>query len=140
MKTMAEDCNYWKTGRSSPDTWMDKAIKLIVDFGGELISSGYILNREKSAFMIEFSFKNEKFKIIWPVLRSERNEELPAKRQAATMLYHSVKAKLIEAQVLGMRHSFFAWLVLPNGRPMSDFSNDELADQVPAMLTDRVDK
>ena len=38
MTTYAEDINYWKTGTSSPDTWIATARKEIVAAGGKIIA------------------------------------------------------------------------------------------------------
>lgn len=32
----AEECNYWKSGTSSPDTWIERTKKLIIGIGGKV--------------------------------------------------------------------------------------------------------
>ena len=33
--------HYWKTGRSAPEDWMEKAKKVIRDLGGSIEAEGY---------------------------------------------------------------------------------------------------
>ena len=138
----AEDCNYWKTSSASPDTWLDRCIKLIEQFDGIVVSSGYGSEgvTGRAAYLIQFDTVDEdeeihRFKIVWPVLpTSRKGEELAARRQAATMMYHDIKAKCVSAQVLGARTAFFSWLLLPDGRPLFTLDNHELTSEVPKMM------
>jgi len=68
----AEDTNYWKTSQSSADSWMDKTIKLIRDFGGRVTAEAFGSEpvSGRSAFMLAFEMQGDQFKIIWPVLPS----------------------------------------------------------------------
>lgn len=135
MNKTAEDCRYWKTGTSSPDVWMEKIIKLLSDFGGDVTSSAYVNDSGKSAYMIKFNLDEELFKIVWPVLISSSENDMAARRQAVTMLYHDIKARCVSADVLGVRASFFTWLSLDDGRTMMQISNQELMEQAPLLLT-----
>jgi hypothetical protein len=132
----AEDINYWKTSSSAPDTWIYKAKNLIRDFGGQCLSEAYGRDADdRAAFMLQFQIGEDVFKIIWPVLPSRGNQDLAAKRQAATMLYHDIKAKCLSAKVLGARAAFFSYLMLPDGRNTSEASDAELMAGVPALLS-----
>lgn len=84
----AERCNYWKTSRSSPDSWLEKTIGLIEQFGGEVLASGYGNEHMsgRAAYMMRFGVDGETFRIIWPVLPSESGDTLAARSQAATMM------------------------------------------------------
>ncbi len=117
----AEDVNYWKTGQSSPDTWIDRA-------KGEIIAG-------RSAFMLSFSFGDDVFKAVWPVLSSKTKNEKAARIQAATMLYHDIKNSCVKVKVFGARVAFFHYLMLPDGRNASQASNEDLAQMFPKMLT-----
>lgn len=132
----AEQANYWKTSKSSPDAWLEKTLKLIERFGGELIASGFGNEHMagKAAYLVRFSLDGETFRLMWPVLPSETGDTFSARRQAATMLHHAVKARCVESQVLGARIAFFAWLELPDGRPLFQASNSELLDGIPDAL------
>ena len=130
----AEDCNYWKTSRTSPDGWIEKTEQLIQDKGGEILQSGFGNDMGRAAYMLRFKIEGHIFKMVWPVLPSEKDESMAARRQAATMLFHDTKAKLISAQVLGSRVAFFQWVELPNGQPIYQLTNDQLLESVPAML------
>lgn len=131
---VAENCNYWKTSRSSPDTWIEKAIDLIEKFGGTIIASGFGNEGGRAAYLIRFSLEGESFRILWPVLESETGDQFAARRQAATMLHHDVKAKCISAQVLGARVAFFSWAELPDGRVMFQVANADITKAAPKML------
>jgi hypothetical protein len=72
----AEDLNYWKSGQSSPDTWIDKAKREIAAAGGKVVSEAYGKDETgRAAFLLEFSFVGERFKAIWPVLKSRAGNE-----------------------------------------------------------------
>jgi len=132
-----EDINYWKTGSSSPDVWMDKTKKLILGLGGEVLMEGFgsepALGR--SAFMLAFEIDGDRFKVIWPVLPSKTGNDLAARRQAATLLHHDIKAKCLSAVIIGARVSFFSHLLLPDGRTASQASIPELQTYVPSLFT-----
>ena len=38
----AESVNYWKTSRTSPDTWMDKVRRQIEKLGGQVLAAGLV--------------------------------------------------------------------------------------------------
>ncbi len=132
----AEECNYWKTSQSSPDSWLQKTIGLIESKGGELLQSAFGNEHQtgRAAYMMAFLLEGNQYKIVWPVLPSERGETLAAQRQAATMLYHDVKAKCVAMQALGARTAFFSWACLPDGRPMFQLDDQELLAEVPRLL------
>ena len=88
----------------------------------------------KSAFMLAFEIEGDNFKVVWPVLPSKRGNEKAARRQAATMLYHDVKAKCLSAVVLGARAAFFSYLLLPDGRTAIEATIPELTNGIPALF------
>lgn len=133
----AEDVgNYWKTSQSSPDAWIDKAKKEIKSIGGKIITEIYGMDDTgHSAFSLVFQIGTDTFKIVWSVLPTRQSkDEKAAKVQAATMLYHDVKHKVVMAKVKGVRTSFFEYLMLPNGQVLSSVSGDHLLDLAPQML------
>ena len=132
----AERCNYWKTSKSSPDVWLEKTLGLIEQKGGEVIASGFGNEHMtgRAAFMVRFVLDNETFKIIWPVLPSETGDTFSARRQAATMLYHDVKAKCVACDALGPRVAFFSWVEMPDGRPAFQLSGAELIAETPRLF------
>lgn len=131
----AEDVgHYWQTSQSSPDTWIDRAKKVIVDLGGKILADGYGSVSGQAAFMIAFEIKGQKYKVVWPVLPTYSGKEAAAKRQAATMLYHDVKAKAMTASVLGVEVAFFSYMMLPDGRVTSEIAKPELANAFPKLL------
>lgn len=132
----AEDIgNYWKTGQSSPDTWIDKAKAEIKAAGGHVLSEAYGRDVDgRAAFLLGFRFGHENFRVVWPVLKSKTNNERAARIQAATMLYHDIKAKAVSAKVHGVRAAFFQYLALPDGRTIATLSTPELQASYPKML------
>ena len=132
----AEDVgHYWQTSQSSPDVWIERAKKVIMDMGGEILADGFGSAGGRAAFMLAFKFKEQPYKVVWPVLPTYSGKELPAKRQAATMLYHDVKAKAMVASVLGFEVAFFSYMMLPDGRISSELVKSELAATFPKLLT-----
>lgn len=132
----AEDVShYWQTSQSSPDVWMDRAKRIIQDLGGEIIADAYGSSSGRAAFMLAFKIKGQNYKVVWPVLPSLSGKEGAAKRQAATMLYHDVKAKAMTASVLGVEVAFFSYMMLPDGRVSSELAKPELAEAFPKLIT-----
>ena len=136
MLANAEDVNYWKTSKTSPDTWMDRAKKQIATLGGTVLAEGFgsepITGR--AAFMLAFEIGGDGFKIVWPVLPSKAGDDRAARIQAATMLYRDVKAKCVSATVLGTRAAFFSFLMLPDGRTAAEVAVPELVQAFPSLL------
>ena len=132
----AEDIgHYWQTSQSSPDVWIDRAKKVIEDMGGKILADGFGSTGEQAAFMLAFKFKEQKYKVVWPVLPSLSGKGAAAKRQAATLLYHDVKAKAMTASVLGFETAFFSYMMLPDGRVSAELAKPELADAFPKLIT-----
>lgn len=134
MPEYAESVNYWQTSRSSPDKWLERAKKEIGKAGGEVIAEGFLSEPGKAAFMLAFVLGQDSYKMIWPVLESKGGKVLAAKVQAATALYHEVKAACVKAKFLGTRTAFFAYLMLPDGRVASEISAPELVATLPSLF------
>lgn len=131
----AEDLgHYWKTGSSSPDTWLEMAKKLIREVDGEITAEGFGSIGTQAAYMLAFRINDDKFKVVFPVLYSRAGNTIAAKRQAATMLYHDIKAKCMVANVLGIKAAFFSYLMLPDGRVANEIATPELAQNFPLLL------
>ena len=129
--------HYWKTGSSSPSHWIDRAKRQIEEVGGKVLvqAEGYGDNTGRTAFMLAFEMDGERFKLVWPVLDSKTDNVAAARRQAATMLYHDVKAKAMTARVLGFKAAFFSYFVLPSGQTAAEASTPELQDAFPKLLS-----
>lgn len=132
----AEDVNYWRTSRSSPDLWLARIKELIGKAGGTVLADGF--GHEalsgKGAYMLGFALDQERYKIVWRILPSKSGDDLSAKRQAMTMMYHAVKARLVEAKVQGTKAAFFAYLMLPDGRTTSQVAAPELLEVLPTLM------
>jgi hypothetical protein len=51
------------------------------------------------------------------------------------MLYHDIKNSCVKVKVFGARSAFFHYLMLPDGRNVSQAGNVELSELFPKMLT-----
>lgn len=132
----AEDIkHYWKTSTSSPDKWLAKSADLIKKSGGKILAEAFGTAMGRGAFMLTFEIKGEHYKIIWPVLNSRNKDEIAARRQAATLMFYDVKAKLMTAAVLGFRTAFFQYVLLPDGRTAGEVALPELSRAFPPLLT-----
>lgn len=136
MTKYAEDINYWKTSRTPPDTWIDKAKGEINRAGGQIIAEGFVseILSNRMAYMLAFSFGDNQFKLVWPVLSSKAGNEKAARIQAATMLYHDVKARCVSAKVRGFRAAFFSYLMLADGRTGPEVADEELLEKLPMLF------
>lgn len=138
----AQSAPYWRTGSTAADTWIDKAQKEIASVGGDHIAYMYGDNGSgQAAFVISFSIADEYFKLIWPVLPTRKGDKFTeaqlfkfARIQAATALYHDVKARVVAAKFLGKRGAFLNYLILPDGRTAGQVAGDEFLIEVPRML------
>ncbi len=136
----ADDVNYWKTSRAGSDTWLEKSKKLIEEVGGEVVSESFshLPKTGQAAFLIEFTQGVDTFKIIWPVLPTKYDgsgEEAAARRQAATFMYHDIKAKCMMAKIFGTRGAFFPFLALPGGVVAAQLTSPQVMKKIPKMLT-----
>jgi hypothetical protein len=132
----AEDVNYWKTGTSSPDSWLDKTKSEIRAAGGKVLGEAFGSdNNGRAAYMLEFIFGADRFRAVWPVLKSKTKNERAARIQAATMLYHDVKAKCVSAKVHGVRAAFFQYAVLSDGRTAAQAAEPDIVQLYPKLLT-----
>lgn len=137
MMPYADEVNYWKTGTTAPDTWIDNAKREIDRAGGKVLNEAFGRDGNgRAAYLLEFAFGSERFRAVWPVLpvRNPRDERA-ARIQAATMLYHDIKAKCVGAKVHGARAAFFQYLALPDGRTAAQLVAPELAAAYPKLLT-----
>lgn len=135
----AEDIRYWKTSQSSPDTWLERISRLIEDLGGNVLSHAFGKDpgSGKSAYMFIFEIENDQFKIIQPILPTySGKDELAAKRQAVTIMYHDIKAKCVNVLIKGARTVFFEYLMLPNGQVASQISSPDLIKHMPKYLAE----
>ncbi len=132
----AETVNYWKTSKSSPDAWIEKARRQIEKLGGTVIGEAFGSTFDgRAAYMLTFDIGGDSYRIIWPVLPVKNHrDERAARVQAATFIYHDIKAKCLSATILGARTAFFSYLLLPDGRQAAAVTTPELATLFPPLL------
>jgi hypothetical protein len=64
----AEDLNFWQTGQSAPDVWVDETKRQLVALGGEFKGEGFGQDAGgRAAYMLAFEIEGDKFKIIFAV-------------------------------------------------------------------------
>jgi hypothetical protein len=139
----AEDVNYWQTGTSAPDKFIQDAVNQITGINGRLMVNAFGQDSEgHSAYMLQFSIGDDTYKVVWPILplklryspSRKAQMETAAKRQAATFIFHDIKAKCMTAKVLGARPAFFQYLVLPDGRTTTEATGQELIAGLPYLF------
>ena len=124
----AEDLPYWQTGKSSPDVWIERTVRVLEALGGKMLGEAFGKDASgRSAFMLSASIAGEVYRAIWPVMLSKTGNEKSARIQAATLLYHDIKARAVSAKVLGNRAAFFTYLQLPDGRTPVEMSTEEVS-------------
>lgn len=134
-KQYAENVNYWQTSRSSPDKWIERAKKQILGIGGSVTGEALVGDGgQEATYLLAFEIGQDQFRMAWPVLKPKGNNLRAARVQAATALYHEVKAAVVKAKFLGARTAFFAYLVLPDGRAASEVATPEIAGVFPPAL------
>lgn len=127
-----EDVNYWKTSTKSPDSWLEDTKSLIQSIGGKILSDMIATMDGKTAIAVTFIIAEDRYKIIYPILAIRKEaDRLAAKRQAATAMYHEVKALIVSAKFRGIRGAFHSYLVLPDGRTAGDLSAPEIVQAIP---------
>jgi hypothetical protein len=132
----AEDVNYWQTSKASPDRWLERAKREIRQAGGTVVGEAFAREEAtgRASYLLQFQIAGDRFKMIWPVMESKAGKELAARVQAATALYHEVKAACVKAKFLGARAAFLAYLMLPDGRPAFQATAFELVEALPRLL------
>ena len=131
----AEEMNYFKTSRKSPDTWLEKCVVEIQEAGGtvRMQAKGYEYGRQ--AYALEFILEGNPYRVVWPILPCNDGNETAADRQAATMMYHDIKARAMKAKIFGSKTAFFDFQLLPDGRTAAMLTNNELVEYQPKLLT-----
>ncbi len=132
---LANTVPYFKTSKTPADQWIDRAMAEIKKVKG--IIEGHAFGSEtgsgRAAYMIAFRLGDDHFRLTWPVLPSRSGEERAAQTQAATLLFHDVKAMCVKAAVFGVRSAFFQHLLLPDGREAHQAATPELLEHLPAI-------
>lgn len=129
----AEDANYWQTSKSSPGQWLDKAVAQVEKIGGQIVMRGIgtMPDTGKSVFIFIFEIDGDRFRIVWPVLPLKSVTHIKtnaAMRQAATFLFHDVKARCLSSEILGARTAFFSFILLADGRVASEAEKSEFVE------------
>lgn len=124
----AQDVNYWRTGTTSPDKWLEKAKNEIKNVGGTIDGEAYMERDDKRAYTLLFTMDGDPYRITWPVLPLKpmkpnnrrtpselRADDQAAKIQATTFIYNDIKAKCMILKVFGPQATFLQYRVMPDG-------------------------
>lgn len=140
MTIYAPDVDYWKTGsKRSAVQWIDLAVKQLRDHGATDVMQAIGEQNGREAFLLQFLLAGQRFRILWEVLplplkmQSEADQRA-ARVQAATSLYHDVKARCVAAARYGGEMGFFQFKVLPDGRTVQQLTDAELTERYSTML------
>ncbi|MEO1417526.1 MAG: hypothetical protein AAFW00_19740 [Bacteroidota bacterium] len=127
MNTYANDLPYWKTGKSSAESWMNKTEKLITEAGGEVDTRISGKPNGKEAILFIFMLEGARYKILWPVLPTKKIDEQPAAlRQCATMIYHDTKARVLRLKIFPPKVVFSDYLIGPNGQTLAEIGQADI--------------
>ena len=137
MSEYAEKLPYFKTSQKGPDVWIDKAKIEIDRAGGVMLSEGFGESEGKAAYMLRFEIEGSRYRIIWPLAESlyhspDKAFRNASRKQAATMLYHDVKAMCVKARAIGAEVAFFSHLELSNGKVANEMVG--ATGKLPALL------
>jgi hypothetical protein len=116
----AEQLNYWKTSRSDPDTWLERAVQELARAKARIDGSGYLVTGGRAVYMVAFTLEGHTFRISWPVLPSREQNERAARVQATTMLYHDIKARILAMRVQGALAAFGGYLLIAGGLTLAE--------------------
>jgi hypothetical protein len=130
----AEDINFWRTNKSDPGKWIELCKKQIQYLGGHVFAEAFGADDGRSAYVIGFDIGGDKFKTVWPVVKSKCGDVGAERRQAATTLYHVVKAKCLEAVVRGPRVAFAGDWLLEDGRTVAEHTSESMLYAMPLMI------
>lgn len=140
----AQDVNYWKTGTTAPDTWIEKAIDEITDVGGFVTGNAFANIGGRQVYSLLFMMGGDEYRVNWPVLPLDPNkrrtaaqiktDERSARIQAATFLYHDVKAKCMVMKIMGAAAAFMQYRLLPEGSTIAEQGFRGQRVEVPAGL------
>lgn len=122
-----DDVPYWKTSRTSPDTWIQKTVRLIKELGCTDVGEAFASLSGRAVYILSFRAGPDRFRVTWPVLNPRNPKDEPAARiQAATLLYHDCKAKAVAAAVFGPRTAFIGSLLLPSDQTVTESSYPDI--------------
>lgn len=140
----AETVNYWKSGSSSPDTWLDKCRHEISTAGGTVTGSAFMENGDGAGFALLFTLAGEQYRINWPVLplrpnarrtaTQQRTDERAAKIQATTFMYHDIKARCMVVKIMRAAAAFLQYKLLPGGATAAEMGFSGRGADIPQGL------
>jgi hypothetical protein len=135
----ADDLPYWKTSKSTVDSWLNKAKREIATIGGKITGEAYLNDADKgrAAFMLSFTLEGRLYVAKWAVMPTKRGTEQDqqsAKVQAATALYHDIKARVVTCKFQEKHFAFLNYMMLPNGQNVAEAADSTPVDHLPLLL------
>lgn len=138
-KRYAEELNYFKTSKASADSWIAKAKREIMSIGGRVTGEAYLNDADtgRAAYMLAFTLEGRLYSAKWPVMPTKRGtdqDQQAAKVQAATALYHDIKARVVTCKFREVSFAFLNYQVLPNGQTVAEAADSSMVEQLPILL------
>ncbi|MHC1733425.1 MAG: hypothetical protein AB9888_15510 [Bacteroidales bacterium] len=136
-KKLAEYTNYWRSSRNPAEYWIDKAVAELKKIDATIKSQYFGDEDGKSAYVLTVSIEGNDYRIVWPVMPCEYasdDNRKAARVQAATMIYHDIKARCISSQAIGIRTAFMPFLVVNNGKSLCELDTEEIVAYLPALF------
>lgn len=124
---------YWKTSKSGWTSFISKAVKELKKVGGSHHGTAVTTGAKNEEMHLRFSLEGEEYHIVWPILplrpttqpsKVDADSE-SARVQAATFIFHDVKARCVAARILGANRAFFTYQLV-DGRPVQEVVADPL--------------
>lgn len=89
--------------------------------------------------MLSFDLDGIPHRIVWPVLpvrprKSKADLKRAARIQAATYIFHDVKAKCMIAKIMGVGAAFASFQLLPSGDTVAERGFRRLSVRLPSSL------
>lgn len=129
----ADTIPYFKTGQSSPDTWIQKAKEELSKAGAKDVCEAMLSTPDRTTIGLAFRLNGETFRVVFPVLpRYYEGEDRAARIQAATLMYHDIKARCVSARVFGLRAAFIGNLLV-DGTTLGEMSSQAIAEHASAL-------
>lgn len=131
----AEGINYWQSNSNDPNVTLGRAKKLIEDIGGRIDSEFIGMYQGQAMVVLGFTLQGESFRIDQVVLPSrEKGPDCPAaRRQAASMIHHAVKNRVVEAKVKGAVTAFVNYKLI-QGTPVEQLADPRMAEMAQRLL------
>lgn len=133
----AEDSNYFGTSSRAAETWLEMAKKELMLVGGKDIRKAAVEENDTAVYVIEFTLDGDTYRMSYPAMPCKKatSQNLKkAKVQAATFLYHAIKARALDMKILGAKAAFGSFMLVDGLRTVSDVLTGTPSAALPILL------